>query len=231
MFPIGDENRGGGCLTVVVLVLVVLNALVFMYEAALPLEDLRDFIMTYGVIPEEVTGGEDLYTLITSMFVHGGYAHIVSNMVFLVIFGDNIERRIGIIPFVIFYILAGLAGSGAHILTNPDAALPSVGASGAISGVLGAYLVLYPTNRVLVLVGYWFVVPLPAFIFLGSWFLLQLANGVAALNVETAQSAGVAFWAHIGGFVAGMVVGAVARVTTEAPSEPTQAEFQRFGRY
>lgn len=209
MFPVGDDNRGARGIPVVTLVLVALNVLVYLYEASLGQDALADFITTYGVIPAEIERQQDLYTLLTSMFVHGGFAHISGNMLFLWIFGDNIERRFGSVLFLIFYVVTGLAASGAQILTDTSSTVPSVGASGAISGVMGAYTLLYPLNRVRVLVWYWGMLHVPAFIFLGIWFLTQFVNGVAALNVVTTQSSGVAFWAHIGGFVAGLAMALV----------------------
>lgn len=206
MFPIGDDNRNARGIPVMVIVLVVLNVLVFAYQMSLTEPQLVDFITTYGAVPAEIEQGHDLYTLITSMFVHGGVAHITGNMLFLFIFGDNIERRFGSSTFVLFYIASGLAASAVHLATNPGSQTPTVGASGAISGVMGAYILLYPLNRVRVLIGYWWVLPVPAFLFLGIWFLTQLMYGTMALNVETAQSSGVAFWAHVGGFAAGVVL-------------------------
>lgn len=204
MFPIGDENRNARGIPVMVILLVAINVLVFVYQMSLDLPQLNDFITTYGAIPAEIEQGDDLYTLMTSMFVHGGVAHIFGNLLFLFIFGDNIERRFGSTTFVLFYVVCGLAASGAHLFTNAGSQTPTVGASGAISGVMGAYILLYPLNRVRVLIGYWWVLPVPAFLFLGIWFLTQLMYGTMALNVETAQSMGVAFWAHMGGFVAGV---------------------------
>ncbi len=209
MFPIGDENRGARGLPVFTVLFVIINVLVFIYQETLALPDLHDFIMRYGAIPAEIERGQDYYTLLTSMFVHGGFGHIGGNMLFLWIFGDNIERRFGHILFVLFYLGCGLAASAAHILTNAGSLIPTVGASGAISGVMGAYILLYPLNRVRVVIWYWGVMAVPAFIFLGIWFLTQFVSGVAALNVETAQSSGIAFWAHIGGFVAGVVAAIV----------------------
>ena len=227
MFPIGDENQGAKGVPLFVLIFIVINVLVFLYQATLPVEELQDFVTTYGVIPAEIENGEDLYTLITSMFVHGGWAHIFGNMLFLWIFGDNIERRFGAVLFVLFYFATGLAASFAHIATNSGSTIPSVGASGAISGVLGAYILLYPTNRVRVLIGYYGVMALPAFIFLGIWFVTQLVSGVAALSVETAQTAGVAFWAHIGGFVAGAVLGGLMRVAAPETVEEHREMIRR----
>jgi membrane associated rhomboid family serine protease len=187
--------------------------------------ELRDFITTYGAIPAEREEGDDLYTVLSSMFIHGGIGHIFGNMLFMVIFADNIERRFGPLLFVAFYLITGLAATGAHLVTNAGSTTPTVGASGAISGVMGAYILLYPLNRVRVLIWYFGILQVPAFIFLGIWFLTQLTNGVAALSVETAQSAGVAFWAHIGGFVAGLVLGGVlGQFRDEPPKENPRFE-------
>jgi membrane associated rhomboid family serine protease len=209
MFPVGDENRGQQGVPYVTLALIGLNLLVFFYQMTLSLDGLRDFIFTFGTIPDEITQGDDLFTLLTSMFVHGGLGHIAGNLLFLWVFGDNIEGRFGPLLFIAFYLGTGLAASGAHILSNPASEVPSVGASGAISGVMGAYIVLYPRNQVQLLVWFWGILTVPAVFFIGIWFLTQFVNGVAALSVETAQSGGVAFWAHIGGFIAGAAVAVV----------------------
>jgi membrane associated rhomboid family serine protease len=225
MFPIGDENRGARGVPVITWVLIALNALVFLYQNSLSMPELRDFIMTYGAIPSEIERGQDLFTLFTSMFVHGGFGHIAGNMLFLWIFGDNIEQRFGPVLFTLFYLGAGLAASGAQIVANPGSNVPSVGASGAISGVMGAYVLLYPLNRVRVLIWYWGIMQVPAFIFLGIWFLMQFVSGVASLSVETAQSGGVAFWAHIGGFMAGIVGGILlGSIRGEPPARRPQAD-------
>ncbi len=224
MIPIGDENRGARGVPVVVTTLVVLNVLVYLYEASLPLPELQRFITHYGAIPLEISHGRDLYTIFTSMFVHGGLAHVAGNMLFLWIFGDNIERRFGSALFLLFYLGCGLVATWFHVQTNPNSLMPTVGASGAISGVMGAYILLYPFNRVELLIGWWFVLPVPAFVFLGIWFLTQLSNGMLALSVPTAQSSGVAFWAHIGGFAAG-VLGTmiIAPLRPEPPTTPPPA--------
>jgi membrane associated rhomboid family serine protease len=211
MFPIGDENQGKKGISLIVLALIVINVAVFLYEATLSEEKLLDFVTTYGVVPNEIENGQDLFTLITSMFVHGGWAHVGGNMLFLWIFGDNIERRFGPLLFTLLYLAWGLAASVAHILTNSGSMIPSVGASGAIAGVMGSYILLYPTNRVQVLIMRMGIVAVPAFVFLGIWFATQLINGVAALSVPTAQTSGVAVWAHVGGFVAGALAAVLLR--------------------
>jgi len=214
MFPVGDDNQPRRGLAVFTLALVAINVLVFLYEASLDPQALQDFVTTYGVIPAEIQNGEDLYTLITSMFVHGGWAHLIGNMLFLWVFGDNIEHRLGPVLFLLFYLGCGLAAGAGHILANQGSTIPSVGASGALSGVLGAYLVMYPTNRVRLLILRLGIVSVPALMFLGIWFVQQLINGVAALTVDTAQTTGVAFWAHIGGFVAGAALAIPLRAAT-----------------
>ncbi|MCZ7538366.1 MAG: rhomboid family intramembrane serine protease [Anaerolineae bacterium] len=227
MFPIGDDNHGARGVPVVTVGLIAVNVLVYLYQLTLSLPDLQSFIVTYGAIPAEIERGTDLYTLLTSMFVHGGFAHIAGNMLFLWIFGDNIEQRFGPILYLLFYVGTGLAASGAHILTDPTSPVPTVGASGAISGVMGAYILLYPLNRVRTFIWYVGTIYVPAFIYLGIWFLTQLISGAAALSVPTAQSEGVAFWAHIGGFAAGVVVALLLRPLRPEPPRRQQVIFTR----
>lgn len=216
MFPIGDENQGKKATSFLILALIAINVVVFLYEATLSQEKLQDFVTTYGVVPREIENGQDLFTLITSMFVHGGWAHLGGNMLFLWIFGDNIDRRFGPLLFILLYLAWGLAASVAHIITNSGSDIPSVGASGAIAGVMGSYILLFPTNKIRVLIARMGIAQVPAFLFLGIWFVTQLVSGVAALNVETAQTSGIAFWAHIGGFVAGALAAVILRVAPTA---------------
>lgn len=227
MFPIGDENEKGAGLPVVTLLLVIVNVLVFLYESTLGERSLENFVFTYGVVPQEIQHGQDLYSLITSMFVHGGLAHVGGNMLFLWIFGDNVERRFGSLLYLVFYLGTGLAASATHVLFNQGSTIPSIGASGAISGVLGAYILMYPTNRVRVLVGYWWVFALPAYMFLGIWFLTQFINGIASLGVQTAQTSGVAVWAHVGGFVAGALGSFVLRMVVGQPQQGGEVYVRR----
>jgi membrane associated rhomboid family serine protease len=222
MFPIGDDNHGARGIPLVTVGLIAVNVLVYLYQLTLSLPGLQSFIITFGTIPAEIERGTDLHTLFTAMFVHGGFAHIAGNMLFLWIFGDNIEQRFGPVLFLAFYLGTGLAASGVHILTDPASQVPTVGASGAISGVMGAYILLYPLNRVRTFIWYLGIVHIPAFIYLGIWFLTQFISGVAALNVPTAQSAGVAFWAHIGGFAAGAVVALLLKPLRPKPPRQRQ---------
>lgn len=158
----------------------------------------NEFVM----VPNEIVHGQRLYTLITSMFMHAGWIHLLGNMLYLYIFGDNVEDAFGHISYLLFYITCGLAAAFAHImsLTNPaDFDVAVLGASGAISGVLGAYVVFYPKARIITLLGY-IIVPLPAILFLGFWFVMQWLYGFFDV------SGGVAYWAHVGGFIAGMIL-------------------------
>jgi membrane associated rhomboid family serine protease len=212
MLPIGDENDHAGVAYVTIAV-IVLNVIAFLIEINRPAEAVQAFIFSWGVVPREYTAGVDLpphipypfwTTLMTSMFLHGGWGHLGGNMLFLWIFGDNIEHRLGHVRFILFYLASGLAASLAHILFNSGSSIPAVGASGAISGVLGGYLLLYPKNRVYVLT-WGGVMAVPAIFMLGLWIVMQFISGVGSIGV-TEETGGVAYMAHIGGFVAGLVL-------------------------
>jgi membrane associated rhomboid family serine protease len=213
MFPIGDQNDHSG-VAFVTIGLVVLNVLVWLLEISQPTEAaLQSFVEAWGVVPREYSTGTDLApaipapywtTLLTSMFIHGGWGHLGGNMLFLWIFGDNIEHRVGHLRFLIFYLVCGIAAGLAHILFNSGSAIPTVGASGAISGILGGYLLLFPRNRVYVMT-WGGVAAVPAVVMLGLWILLQFINGFGTV-AATPETGGVAYLAHIGGFVAGMVL-------------------------
>jgi len=194
--------------------LIVINILVYLNQLMLPPRAAVRFVYLYGLIPVEISQGQllvphpvPLYgTILTSMFVHGGLFHLAGNMLYLWIFGDNVEDRLGRFRFLLFYLLSGAAAAAAQILSDPRSQIPMVGASGAISGVLGAYLLLYPHARVVTLVFFgWFVrvIEIRAVFVLGFWILVQLASGLLTWG---AQVGGVAWFAHIGGFVAGLVM-------------------------
>jgi membrane associated rhomboid family serine protease len=190
--------------------LIVVNALVFLYQVMLPEPALQVFVGTYALIPAWFS----VPALFTSQFLHGGWMHVISNMLYLWIFGDNVEDRLGHVPFLIFYLGAGAVAALLQTLFNPFSSVPMLGASGAIAGVMGAYFVLYPQSRVLTLIFLFIfvdIVEIPAIFFLGIWFLMQLLSGVGSLGVSNAAGGGVAFWAHIGGFVAGLLIGLVLR--------------------
>jgi membrane associated rhomboid family serine protease len=199
-------------------VLIVLNVLAFLYELSLG-RDLDRFIMQYGAIPlrfilagqmEQISTLERFLPLFTSMFLHGGWLHVGGNMLYLWIFGDNVEDRLGHLRFVLFYLACGLAAALAQIYMHPNSKIPMVGASGAVAGVLGAYLILFPHSRVLALIPILFffqIVELPAVLFLIFWFGMQFLSGAVSITGASQTTEGVAWWAHIGGFVAGMALG------------------------
>ncbi len=213
MIPLRD-NVPSRRFPVVNIGLIALNVLAFVLQSiALGPDSLHRFALTWGLVPARFWEALDIHswlTVFTSMFLHGGWWHLISNMLALYIFGDNIEDRAGHLPYLLFYLLSGVAGAGAHLAAYAESTIPTVGASGAIAGVLGGYLVLYPRARVLTLVPLFYFVRLieiPAVIYLGFWFISQLFNGLFALAaVDVFQSGGVAWWAHIGGFVFGLLV-------------------------
>jgi membrane associated rhomboid family serine protease len=214
MLPIGDDRYEGGSAPLVTIGLVVLNVLAFLLELSQPSQGaLESFIQAWGVVPREYAASSDLAptiplpywtTLVTSMFLHGGWMHLGGNMLYLWIFGDNIERLVGHLRFLIFYLLCGLAAGLAHIVFSLSSGVPTIGASGAISGVLGGYLLLFPHNRVRVLTRGG-VAAVPAIVVLGFWILIQLISGVGSI-ADTSETGGVAYMAHIGGFVAGLLL-------------------------
>ena len=184
--------------------IIVLNAITWLFEVSLPQDSLNQFIGTYGVVPAYFSPP----TLITSMFLHGSWMHVIGNMWYLWIFGDNVEDRLGHGRFIVFYLLCGIAAAIGQIVMDPTLTLPTIGASGAIAGVMGAYFVLYPQSRVLTLIPliiFWEVIELPAYILLGFWFVMQLFSaGTIAVTASSHGSGGVAFAAHVAGFVVGM---------------------------
>jgi membrane associated rhomboid family serine protease len=206
MFPIGDENRGMRSRPYVTWGLIALNILVFLYQLSLSEVDLAQFFFDWGTVPRDISNGDQLYTLITCMFLHGGWLHIGGNMLFLWVFGDNIEDTMGHGRFLIFYLLCGIAASALQVVIDTDSTTPMIGASGAISGVLAAYLMLYPKGKIrtLLLIGIPIIVLIPAWGMIGYWIVIQFINGIASLGPDTAETGGgVAYFAHIGGFLAG----------------------------
>lgn len=207
MIPFRDNipSRSFPVLTVLI---ILVNVLVFFYELSLPPRQLNSLIVSYGVVPARFLEAGGLITLFTSMFLHAGWMHLIGNMWYLWIFGDNIEDRLGHGRYLLMYFLCGIAAGLLHLFFNAGSSLPSVGASGAIAGVLGAYLVTFPTARILTLLPifvFWQVIELPAMLVLGFWFIVQLLSGTASVAMSSqTHGEGVAWWAHIGGFVAGM---------------------------
>jgi len=249
LFPIGDDDRRLTGTAFVSLALIVLNLVVFFaFQQA---GANTDFIYGWSVIPAEIASGQDIIsahvieargrdveipgapgpdpiylTILSAMFMHGGYAHLFGNLLYLWIFGDNVEERIGSLSFLGFYLLCGVAATLAQVALNPDGILPNLGASGAISGVLGAYIVFFPRNRVHALLFY-VVISVPAFIAIGIWILFQFFNGFGAVVAAETSLGGVAYGAHIGGFVAGVVAAALWRWMHPAETSPPRNAHSR----
>jgi rhomboid family protein len=206
MFPIRDHNPSGRTPYVTYL-LMALNIGVFLSYVGMFQNPaaLDTFFITYATIPARITSGSGFETLATSMFLHGGWMHLIGNMLFLYIFGDNVEDEMGHVPYLVFYIACGLAAGLIHVASSPYSGVPTVGASGAIAGVMGGYLLLFPKARVdivLFVIIFFRVFPIPAWIMLAVWFGLQFIGGVGA----DPQAGGVAYWAHAGGFVVGLLL-------------------------
>jgi membrane associated rhomboid family serine protease len=229
MIPIGDSTRRH-TFPYVNVGIIVASILVFVYELTLDAFEINDFFLDWGVIPAQLVdwlggsaGFEEPATVVTAMFIHGGWLHLIGNMLFLWVFGDNVEDAMGHGPYLLFYVLAGAGAAALQVYVDQDSLVPMVGASGAIAGVLGAYLVLYPRARVSVVIPWlWFfgAFPVPAAFLIVFWFLLQLLNGVAAVGTATGVTEGVAFWAHVGGFLTGLALVWVFRRRRRRPQPP-----------
>lgn len=245
LIPLSDDDRDLIKPAFITWALVTLNLVVFVIQSNNP-----EFTLGYAAIPAEITTGEDLIgpvqiqlapgkftslphtagpkpiqlTLLSSMFMHGGIAHLAGNLLFLWIFGDNVEHRFGHLPFLLFYLMSGLAASIAHVVMNFNSVVPSLGASGAIAGVLGAYLVLFPRNRVYAIFIIW-MVTLPAFVVIAMWAVAQFVGGFQSLS-GVPGSGGIAYAAHIGGFIAGAALALLFRNKWQA--EPASVFRQRY---
>jgi membrane associated rhomboid family serine protease len=213
--PLKDNNPSRSY-PVVNISLILANIAVFLYQFTLPPTAFKAFVLTNATVPARFPaflGGHigfeaAFLPLFTSMFLHSGFLHIAGNMLFLWIFGDNVEDFFGHLPYLFFYLICGIGAGILHVFFNISSSLPALGASGAISGVMGAYMLLYPRQRILTLV-FIFVVPIPAVLILGCWFLLQFLEGINTLGASA--TGGVAVWAHVGGFLLGMLITAVVR--------------------
>src|SRR5690606_16019371 len=240
LFPIGDENRPDTGPAYVTITLIIANlAVFFLLQQA---GGNQSFTYGWSVVPMEITSGVDLIepqslsvggqtveipqapgptpiylTILSAVFMHGGFAHLFGNMLYLWIFGDNVENRFGIVPFLVFYVVCGAVGTMVQVMLGPDSIIPNLGASGAISGVLGAYIVLFPRNRVNALFFY-YVISIPAVAAIGIWILFQFINGYGAVMLSQETAGGVAYGAHIGGFVAGVVLALVLKVLIRPPA-------------
>jgi membrane associated rhomboid family serine protease len=215
MIPLKDDNPTR-TFPIINYALIAANVAVFLYQITLPPNAYKAFLMANAMIPMRIpqflAGSVGFkmafYPMLTSMFLHGGLMHLLGNMLFLYIFGDNVEDYVGHLPYLLFYLVCGIGSGLIHSLFNLHSSLPALGASGAISGVMGAYAVLFPRARVLMLF-FVFLVPVPAYFVLGYWFLLQFLSGIGEFGA--AAAGGVAWWAHIGGFLMGLVIALVAR--------------------
>jgi membrane associated rhomboid family serine protease len=207
MFPISDSTKTGK-IPFITLAIILANAYVFYKQLSSPNQEA--FIFEYALVPSSVNflNPETLIPFVTSMFLHGGFLHIISNMWFLWIFGDNVEAKLGAIKFILLYILAGIIGGASQFLINPTSDIPMLGASGAVSGILGAYFIMFPAASIrsfIFLFFYATITKIPAMIYIFYWFVIQLFSGIMALPISY-QSGGVAFFAHIGGFAAGLLL-------------------------
>jgi len=217
MFPLRDTVRSNHP-AVAVWLLILCNALVFFFELRLQPDDLEQVLYLFGLVPARYTHPrwammmgfplDDYWPFFTSIFLHGGWLHIILNMWTLWIFGDNVEDRMGTWRFLLFYTACGIMSLMVHAYFNPSSRVPAIGASGAIAGVLGAYLLMYPRAMILTVIPiffYPFFIRIPAYFYLGFWFLMQLGS-VAMASTHAEVSGGVAFWAHVGGFICGMLI-------------------------
>ncbi|GAB4529728.1 MAG: rhomboid family intramembrane serine protease [Anaerolineae bacterium] len=239
MFPLQDLNptRRFPLLT---FVLIGINVLVFIWELGLTEAQLAQAFLDLAIVPANISDNplslESFLDVVRSMFLHGGYEHIFGNMLYLYLFGDNLEDRCGRVLFLLLYFVSGFAAAGLQILIDPTSPIPMIGASGAVAGVLGGYLILFPTVRVrgVIPIGFIpFFTEWPAFIVLGLWFVLQLFSGFASLGVPYQEGGGVAFFAHIGGFVAGAAI--ILLMTVFMPQPPVRQRetmlYERAQRY
>lgn len=227
LMPIGDDNTGRHVTPFVTWALIAANVAVFIF---LQLPSPHDaFTYAFSVVPQEITHNKDIVgtvhlgrdaairlqpgphpiqlTILSAMFMHGSWMHLLGNMLYLWIFGDNVEDALGHVKFLIFYLVCGVAATAAHILSGPNSVIPSLGASGAIAGVLGGYLLMFPGRSVRVLIGYMGVIAMPAIIVIGFWIVMQIFSGIGSIaRTEETGGGGVAYWAHIGGAIAGLVL-------------------------
>ncbi len=208
-FPIGDENISGGAYPLFSYTFLIINIVCFLYQVSLPEAEIYVFLDHYSTIPAYIQEGHHLGTLLSSMFLHGSWLHLIGNMLFLWVFADNIEATIGNFGFLLFYLLGGILASLTHVYISPTSTIPSLGASGAISAVLGAYLVMFPKSKVKVLIFLFVIlrtVTMSALLFLGIWAGLQLVSTFQSIGVEN-EGGGTAWFAHLGGLVYGLFMG------------------------
>jgi membrane associated rhomboid family serine protease len=205
-FPIGDDNVRGRSKPIFTTLLIIFNCYIFWQQLQLSPEQMQNFFYTYGATPNQIWQGQNLHTLFTSMFLHGGWMHLIGNMIFLWIFADNIEVTIGSFRFLMFYLVGGVVAALVHCFVLKGSSIPCIGASGAISATLGAYLVMFPSSKIRVLFIF-FSFRVSAFLFLGFYIIQQVMAGWETLEIKDAETSGVGYWAHIGGFGYGFIRG------------------------
>ena len=239
MLPLSDDNRGRRSLPYVTWVLIAINIAIYAYQAFLTPVAHAEFLQRWAAVPAEISSGTALHTLLTSAFLHGSWFHLGSNMLFLWIFGDNVEDVMGHIKYIVFYVAAAIGAGIAQVLISTGSDVPMVGASGAVSGLLAAYILLFPHGRIrtLLTLGIFITMAmLPAWMMIGYWFVLQLISGFLSLNQVGNESGGVAFFAHIGGFVVGLLLAIPLRdrdrqlSQRSARNEPMSNQTFGFGR-
>lgn len=215
MMPIGDDNSQRKSYPVVTYVLIIINILVFLLEMA----GGEEFIVKWAFVPSRFAANPiaQIPTIFSSMFMHGGLGHLGGNMLYLWIFGDNVEDRLGRVKYLIFYLICGIAATFSQFIFSAASQLPNVGASGAIAGILGAYIYMWPQGKVNVVVGQ-SMTQMPALIVIGFWFVLQFISGVGS-TASTTEEGGVAYFAHIGGFVAGLLIALLLVRSSKSTSE------------
>jgi membrane associated rhomboid family serine protease len=254
LLPIGDDDRKLSGPAFVTIGLILANLAVFFLLQQMGANE--EFTYGWSLIPREITTGEDLtspqsltiqgreveipqapgptpiyLTILSSIFMHGGFAHLFGNLLYLWIFGDNVEHRFGAIPFLLFYLVSGIAGSAAQIALDPDSVIPNLGASGAISGVLGAYMILFPKNRVHAIF-FFRIISIPAIVAIGLWIVFQFISGYGAIMVSEESAGGIAYGAHIGGFFAGMILAAIMRVFIKKERQNVLSRYdEMYGRW
>lgn len=210
MFPIGDDNSSRRTFPVVTYALIAINVLFFFVE----LSGGEGFIQQWSFVPRRFLANPaaDFPTIFTSMFMHAGWVHLLGNMLYLWIFGDNVEDQFGHAKFLVFYLLCGIGATFAQLMVSTGSSIPNLGASGAIAGVLGSYIVMFPRGQVSVLMGRG-IIPMPALVVIGFWIVLQFVNGIGSIT-QSAETGGVAYMAHIGGFITGLVLTFILRGVT-----------------
>ena len=213
IFPIGDENIKGPYKPWLSYGLIAINVLIYVYMITLPVGGIKNIYNLFATTPTEILQGQEYYTLMTNMFLHGSFLHLAFNMLFMWIFADNIEIILGKIYFIIFYLAGGIFASLAHVFTNMESSIPSLGASGALAAVMGAYLVFFPKSKIKVLVIYLLRnINISAIWFLGAWFVMQLFSSISNIG-SNPEDGGTAWMAHVGGFVFGVVVAFILKKT------------------